>query len=146
MTKSELETFVSVLNDAGVTEYSIRYEGGNRVTPNNGRSGVLKFAEDSVYAFEVDDNSYGKQGPFIVRKIGFEDISTIQARGLTVEEAMNIVSALGIEDDAIVDIISKHGDNIKNVPSFAGYGVVKDKNGKDVLDGMAGRITTGANH
>ena len=152
MTKSELESFISVLNDAGVEEYSFRCEGANRVCINNGTSGVISLQGDAAYVFEVDDNMYGKQGPFLIRKVPYTDeISSIQSRGLTVEQAVAIAKALGIADasdkeDPIMKIIAARGDNVKNVPSLAGFGDVKDKNGKDVLAGMAGRITTGASH
>jgi len=147
MTKSELESFVTAINDAGVENFSIRYEGSNRVSSNNGTSGVIKFEDDGIYAFEVDDNMYGKQGPFIIRKMGYSDeISSIQSRGLTTEQVLKILDNLGINDDTIMEIIAKRGDNVKNVPSLAGFGEVKDKNGDPVLKGMAGRITTGTSH
>ncbi len=143
MQKNELTSFVDILEQADVKEFSIRYEDASRVSVNNEESTIVRFAEDGAYILETDEN-YASAGPFNIRKVCYDDIASIQSRGLTVSETLKIVEALGIMDDTIKEMISKKGARIKNVPSKSGYGAVTDEEGNNMLPtGMVGRVTTG---
>lgn len=146
MQKSELTSFVDILNEAGVNIFSIRYEDASRVSTNNPEGSTLvRFAEEGAYVLETDDN-YASTGPFTIRKIDYDEIVTIQSRGLTVSETLKIADALGISDDEIKEFIAKRGARIKNIPGRSSYGAVVDQNGDPVLTaGTAGMVTTGYN-
>lgn len=144
MQKSELTSFVDALNGAGVTTFSIRYEDGSRVSTNDPDGTVLvRFANDGAYVVETDEN-YRSTGPFNIRKIDYNDIASIQSRGLTVKETLEIAEALGISDDEIKNLVAKRGGRITNVPGRSSYGAVEDQDGNPVITaGLAGRVTTG---
>ncbi len=146
MQKSELTSFVDILNGAGVTTFSIRYEDGSRVSTNDPEGSTLvRFGEDGAYVLETDEN-YKSTGPFNIRKIDYNDVASIQSRGLKVKETLDIAEALGISDDEIKALIAKRGARIANIPGRSGYGAVEDKEGNPVINtGLAGRVTTGVN-
>jgi hypothetical protein len=146
MQKSELTSFVDALDQIGVKEFSIRYEDAGRVSINNGESTLIRFKDDGAYVLEVDDN-YASDGVFNIRKIDYNEIASIQTRGLNVSQTLNIVNSLGIMDDDIKSLISKRGGSrVKNTPTKSGYGSVTDKDGNNILpEGMVGRVTTGNN-
>ena len=148
MTKEELEGFVDKLNEFDINEFSIRYEGSNRVSTNNGTSGIIKFNDDGIYVLEVEDNYTrgNSRGPFSIRKMAYTDeIASIQTRGLSVDEALKLAESFGIKDEEVEQLISNTGDSVINVPGLSNFGMVKDSEGNPVLRGMAGRITKGVN-
>lgn len=109
MEKSVLESFVNTLKEADIKGFTIRYEGGNRISSNDTESTRLVVGSDCVYCIDTENNYGSARGQFNIKAIPYDDIDDVAVFDLTVPETLKILNSLGILDDDIKEFIRKRG-------------------------------------
>lgn len=145
MEKAELEKFVGNLKKAGIDNYVLRYEGGNRMSNSNSDTSQIRLTSDYAVQVEMSDNPQNKDGRFLVKCIPYSNIDTASSYNLTIQQTIDYIKAEGVWDKDMESLI-KNGGRVVLQPGVGGYGEVQDKDGNPVLQSdLPGRITTGFN-
>lgn len=145
MNKANIDSFESKLKSAGIDKYTIRFEGGNRSLFVNSESCRIKKLGDYIIALETDQN-YGVIGSnFNITMVEYDLIDSVTTRGLNVKEALDVLAALGADDDEMKELIALRGSGAQPPiinASNAGLEDYRDEEGKQTLDNqIAARVT-----
>lgn len=132
MEKATFDKYLKTLESAGIKDYLIRFEGGNRTIHNLTDSSILIETNDGVLSLQTEDN-YASKYPFKAQLIPYEDINDISSNDLSVKDIINLIQASGGElTDEIKEFLAKRGNkvSIDNPANRANYGETLKKDDK----------------
>ncbi len=96
MDKQIFTTFAENAKSAGIEEYIIRYEGGNRIARINGKTSIVVQKDECIYIVQLTSN-YAKEGGILEFVcLDYDDIDDVKIDDLTFEEAIKTAEAFGI--------------------------------------------------
>lgn len=145
MDKSVLEKFKSDLEAAGITEFNVRVEGGNKTLANNDNSKII-LQGDHIIGIEYKNNpAAGPKSNFNVVAVPYDNIDDAKAFDLTTKQLIDFCGSAGITmDDELKEFISSHGGRVsigqRNTSGY--YGEIHNEKGQVVLTTpLPGRVT-----
>lgn len=107
MDKQVFTAFAENAKNAGVKEYIIRYEGGNRIARINGKTAIAIQKDECIYIVQLTGN-YTKEGEILEFVcLDYDDIDDVKIDNLTFEEAIKTAEAFEI---------TLEKDFLKNIP------------------------------
>lgn len=142
MEKQSFDKFVNACKEAGITDYVIRCEGGNRIVYNNTTDSRVFPKDDHVEAIYRTHN-YGKsEGIFDVICIPYENIDTVKVVSITFEQGIKLMELLENKNsEEFKDLLSKIHIRKDIIPGTANLDGIKDKEGKYALPpGSSGMV------
>ena len=141
MTKSIFDSFISAINAAGINQYLIRCEGGNRIIYNNDNSIIIPQA-DHIVAIEHTKNYATTNGAFNIIVVPYDNIDDIKTVDVPFKESITIMERLNSKTTGVDEFFKHAPSRMGIVPGTAGRDIVKDKEGKDVIaPGSYGYVT-----
>lgn len=147
MEKAVLEKFRSDLETAGITDFNLRIEGGNKTIANNENSKII-LQDDYIIGIEIKNNhGASSKNNFNIVAAPYEDIDDAKVFDVTVKQLMDFLTASGITiDDELKKFISSHGNRVILQTRTEGgyYEEVKNAKGQVVFTTpLPGRVTMG---
>ena len=142
MLKTQFDKFVSTLESAGITNYNIRCEGGNRIFYHNGTSGLIYRFNDYVICIDLCRNILHTNGQYDIALVPYENIDDIKSTDIPLVEAINIMDSLGCKDEEFLKFVRTTPRLSNTIPGTAGLAPEKDKNGNDVISGPVAGYST----
>ena len=137
MDKSTMESVISKMESAGITEYYIRTEGGNRKIYHGNDNAIIHLASDAVIGLETQTHIQRTvKGRFSMSIIPYDNIDDMNIDNLSVEQALKLCRAFGMSEDEYIDMIKKNGARIvapTPTNSTANVGEQYDSEGKVII-------------
>lgn len=145
MDKSVIEQFRSKLKNAGIEDFNLRIEGGNKVITHNANSKIY-LQPDYVLAIETRNNYGGKpKANFNLVACPYDTVDNAKAFDVTTKQLIDFLAADGISlDDELKEFIAKHGGrvSIEQRTTSGYYGEIHNEKGEVVLTTpLPGRVT-----
>lgn len=141
MTKEAVNEFISSLENVGLTNFSIRYEGGNRSAINNKYTKIVIRDNDVVIISKSKD--YTDDAQFNVEIVPFDNIDNMKVIDLNFKNTIDVLTELGIYNDETKEYISSMPlrSSAMVVPN-AGLDVIKNSEGEVIIpSGISGYLT-----
>ena len=145
MDKFAIEKFKSNLEAAGIEEFALRVEGGNKTIYNNDNAKII-LQGNYVVAIETKNNPGAKtKANFNLVAIPYETIDNAKAFEITTKELIDFLGVEGIElDDELKEFIASHGGrvSIEQRTTSGYYAEIHNEKGQVVLNTpLPGRVT-----
>lgn len=145
MDKSVLEKFKSNLESAGVTEFDIRVEGGNKTIGHNANSKII-LQDDYIIGIEYKNNpGADSKANFNIVAVPYDNIDDAKSFNITTKQLIDFCNASGITlDDELKEFISTHGGRVSigQRTTSGYYGEIHNEKGQVVLTTpLPGRVT-----
>lgn len=146
MEKSVLERFKNNLESAGVTEFSIRLEGGNKTLANNEDSKIF-LQDDYIIGIETRNNHGAPtNASYNIVAAPYDNIDDAKTFDLTIKETIDFLNAEGITiDEDLKKFLSSHNRVSMGQRKQSGYyGEIHNNKGQVAFPtSLPGRITVG---
>jgi hypothetical protein len=146
MDKSAIEKFINNLKSAGIEEYALRFEGGNKTMYQN-ENAKISLLGDYIVSITTKNN-YGAapKACFTVEAVPYETIDNAKSFDMTAKELLAYISAEGITlDDDLKAFISSHGGRVSMGQRTEGgyYAEIHNEKGQVVFPTpIPARVTT----
>ena len=146
MEKSVIEQFRDNLKSVGIEDFSIRFEGGNRVA-SHGKDSKLYLQGDYILGIEYKNNhgSSNSKANFNLLAVPYENIDDAKAYDVTTKQLIDFVNLVGLEmDDELKEFISTHGGRVSigQRTTSGYYGEIHNEKGEVALTTpLPGRVT-----
>lgn len=145
MEKAELESFLQCCKDAGINQWMLRFEGGNRSAIHGNDQGRIVLRDSDLIIVEPTHNYATPNGQFNITSCCYDMIDNVRVLDLTYQQTIDLMKNLGIYDEDMEDMIkhsTKRMSFVVGNNSNAGLAVLKDSDGNDVIPpGSSGYIT-----
>lgn len=146
MDKSAIEKFINNLKSAGIEEYALRFEGGNKTMYQN-ENAKIRLLGDYVVAISTRNNhGAGPKACFNVEAIPYETVDNAKSFDMEAKELIKYLSAEGITlDDDLKEFISTHGGRVSIGQRTEGgyYAEIHNEKGQVVFPTpIPARVTT----
>jgi len=147
MEKAALEKFKSDLEAAGINEFNLRIEGGNKTIANSENSKII-LQDDYIIGIEIKNNhGASSKNSFNIVAAPYENIDDAKVFDITVKQLMDFLNVSGITiDEEMKKFISSHGNRVILQTRTEGgyYEEVKNDKGQVVFTTpLPGRVTMG---
>lgn len=127
LAKSNFDNFLSAINSAGIKEYCIRCEGGNRILYHNGTSSVIVPKDDHIVCIEVTKNYGSPNGVFNIIMVPYDNIDDIKTTDNTFADSLKIMEALGAKNADVEVFMKQAPTRMPIVPGTAGLKSITEK-------------------
>ena len=136
MDKSVFDSIVAKLKDAGVTEFVVRIEGGNKNLFHNGKTDLVFSTDDAIIGIKATQN-YAVKGNYDITWCHWDDVNNIKITAATIQNMLDIKDVFGLDEDLIKSMIQDNTVVRRDiVPGTANLDVMRDNNGKTVCNSI----------
>lgn len=145
MERSVIEQFRENLKSAGIEDFNLRVEGGNRIV-THGKNSKIYLQGDYVLGIEYKNNpGAASKANFNILAIPYENVDNAKAFDVTTKQLIDFVNIVGLEmDDELTEFISTHGGRVSigQRTTSGYYGEIHNEKGQVVLTTpLPGRVT-----
>lgn len=142
MTKEIFDEFIAKAKDAGITDYAIRCEGGNRIVYHNATTGKLIRLADEVISVTLSRNYASKGQSYVVSVITYDCIDSVLLNEVPFADTIEIVKALSGFNSEMEEFFAQSPNKRDLIPGTAGLAPVTDKDGNaTIASGSNGYVT-----
>ena len=142
MTKEQYAQFVSDCESAGITQWSVRFEGGNRSAVHGYQGCRIIPRDEDIIIIESTNNYATSNGQFNITSCNYDVIDNVRTLDATFQQTIDLLTTMGIYDDDMRDFIKTSVKRQPIIPGTAGLSTIKDADGNDVIPpGSVGYVT-----
>lgn len=133
MEKAQVQSFLENCKAAGIEQWSLRFEGGNRSVVSGYDETKIVLRDNDLILIEPSRNYATETGQLNITSTSYEMIDNLRVLDVPFDKAIKLLDNLGIYDDEMKEFMRTIKIRTVVRPGTAGLAPITDADGNDVI-------------